>query len=141
MDRLRQAAQKARTELKELDRQARELDSRRELLRFHIAKLDEELGEEAEWAKPKRPGDDLSLPVLTQSILENHPDGLRIPMILEELEKLGFQTQSKNPTATLNTVLYRHRPKKFMRLTDGRWFLTKYANRHNNVVPIAKVQS
>ena|ERR1039458_8239220 len=90
------------------------------------------------WNRNKRPGDPLSMPVLLEKVLDGKPQGLPIPMLLLELKKIGFQSKSKDPHATLASVLHRCKPQKFLRKADGRWFLSKY---QTNVVPILKEQS
>ena len=122
MDRLLKARKEAADELRELLRERKALDAKVESQKYHIAKLDKLLGErEKAWVRTKRPGDDLSMPVLIERVLETHPDGLQIAEILRELQKIGFQSAAKDQVANLTTVLYRHRNKKFRKLDDGRW--------------------
>ncbi len=127
MDRLIELRKKADAEYRDLERQAREIENKKALVRFHMAKLDESLAEsEKALLHPKRPGDPTSLPVLMESILESHEEGLTVAELLIELKNMGFESTAKNPAANLNTVLYRHRPTKFQKTKDARWYLTKY---------------
>lgn len=126
MDRLLKARKEAADELRELLREQKELNAKVEFQKYHIAKLDKLLGErERAWVRTKRPGDDLSIPVLMERVLEAHPDGLQIAEILRELQKIGFESAAKDQIGNLTTVLYRHRGKRFQKKEDGRWYLIK----------------
>lgn len=84
----------------------------------------------------RKPGDPLSVVVLLTQILEAHPRGLNISALLAEMRKLGFQTDSKNPSGILRSTLDR-RAELFHNLTHGRWCLKKYAPPpSNNVVQL-----
>jgi hypothetical protein len=125
---------------KELEREIKDRQAQRERLAierdkelYAIRSLEMALEEDdrkkswSEWNRNKRPGDPLSVTVLMEQILEKHQTGLKLEALMTELEKLGFQTNSKKPTAILTSTLHRHRPNLFTRLKDGRWCLTKYA--------------
>ncbi len=82
--------------------------------------------------RAKRPGDPLSVSALMQQVLENYPDGLKLPALLVEVRKIGFHTDSKEPIAVLTSTLHR-RKDLFARRNAGhrdlknvRWCLTKY---------------
>jgi hypothetical protein len=120
-------------EIKERQAQRASLAIEREKELYAIRSLEMALEEEdrkkswSEWNRNKKPGDPLSITVLMEQQLETNQGGLKAPALLAALYKLGFQTNSKNPLATLVSTLHRHQPTKFVRLKDGRWCLSKYA--------------
>jgi hypothetical protein len=127
MSRILEERKKAEAEYRNLEIKEREIAERKGQLRFLIVKLDELMDdtERAEFG-PKKPGDPTSMPMVIEGILADHPEGLTIPELLAEVEKTGFESKAKDKLATLNTVLYRHRPGRFERVRDGRWYLAKY---------------
>ncbi len=131
MSRILEERKKAEAEYRGLEMKEREIAERKGQLRFLIVKLDE-LMDDTERAEigPKKPGDPTSMPMVIEGILADHPEGLTIPELLTEVEKTGFESKAKDKLATLNTVLYRHRPARFERVRDGRWYLAKYPEPH-----------
>jgi hypothetical protein len=127
MSRILEERKKAEAEFRKLEVKEREIAERKGQLRFLITKLDEMM-DDSERAEigPKKPGDPTSLPVLIENILADHPEGLTMPEVLIEVEKTGFESKAKEPLASISTVLYRHRPARFERVRDGRWYLAKY---------------
>jgi hypothetical protein len=125
-------------EIRERETRLRAIDAEREKEVFAIRTLEEAL-DESERAKSwtaqhrnKKPGDPLSVAVLIEQALENRIDGLRLPALLTEVRKLGFQTDSKDPIGVLTGTLHR-RKDLFARPTVGhrgrkdiRWCLKKY---------------
>ena len=67
-----------------------------------------------------------SVPVLSETILRAHPQGLTTTQLLAELRKLGYESRSKNPANTLNSIL--RSAGNFKRLSDGRWILAESAD-------------
>lgn len=120
-------------EIKERQAQRERLAVEREKELYAIRSLEMALEEDdrkkswSQWNRNKFPGDPLSITVLMERVLETTQSGLKASSLLTELYKLGFQTNSKNPIATLVSTLHRHQPTKFIRLKDGRWCLSKYA--------------
>jgi len=120
-------------EIKERQAQRERLAVEREKELYAIRSLEMALEDDdrkkswSEWNRNKRPGDPLSITVLMEQVLERNQSGLKASVLLAELYKLGFQTNSKNPLATLVSTLHRHQPTKFTRLKDGRWCLSRYA--------------
>ncbi len=137
-------------ELDEIDRQlsfeAENIQGRREAIalerRIEVAviqalemTLDDSVREKSWTAqhRNKKPGDQLSVAVLMEQVLEKYQEGLKTPGLLAEVRKIGFQTDSKDPIAVLTSTLHR-RKDIFARGTAGhrgrrdiRWCLKKYA--------------
>jgi hypothetical protein len=127
MSRILEERKKAEIEFRGLEIKEREIAARKDKLIFLMAKLDEIMDDsDRTEIGPKRPGDPTSLPVLIENILADHPEGLTVPELLAEVTKTGFESKAKDQLANLNTVLYRHRPARFERVRDGRWYLAKY---------------
>ncbi len=71
-----------------------------------------------------------SVPIMAETILRAHPTGLMVPQLIAELRNLGYESRSKNPANTLNSIL-RGSP-KFKRLPDGRWTLVEFVKANNS---------
>jgi hypothetical protein len=125
-------------EIREREARLRAIDEERGKEVFAIRTLEEALDEserEKSWTaqhRNKRPGDPLSIVVQIEQALEKHMDGLKLPALLAEMRKNGFQTDSKDPIAVLTSSLHR-RKDLFARRTSGhrgrldvRWCLKKY---------------
>lgn len=67
-----------------------------------------------------------SVPVMAEMVLRAHPIGLMTTPLLAELRKIGYESKSKNPANTFNSILRQAKP-TFKRLADGRWVLTEFA--------------
>jgi hypothetical protein len=75
-----------------------------------------------------------SVPVLAETILRAFPKGLMTTPLLAELRKLGYESRSKNPANTLNSIL-RQAGDPFRRLSDGRWILKEFADHQQSDSP------
>jgi hypothetical protein len=71
-----------------------------------------------------------SVPTLTETLLRAHPEGMMTPQLMAELRKLGYESRSKNPPNTLNSIL--RGSVLFKRLADGRWTLADSAKVNNS---------
>jgi hypothetical protein len=101
-------------------------------LEHQIAQMDVGNPEiEREQSKPIRKRQSLgrrksaSVPVMAETVLRAFPLGLMTTQLLVELRKLGYESRSKNPANTLNSILRQAVP-TFKRLADGRWILTAF---------------
>lgn len=72
-----------------------------------------------------------SITSLAEKALTLNPEGLMIPALIAELQKLGFESKAADPSNVINSVLHRHKP-PFRRLENGRWILEKYARPNAN---------
>jgi len=81
------------------------------------------------WIKQKREGDPLSIRVMIEKFLESRSTGMKSVEIAKELEKAGHRSRAKDQVASVNTVMYRNRPKVFVRGKDGRWTLARLAEK------------
>jgi hypothetical protein len=116
---IKQLLQKKRDSLSELDRN---YQHEREKLLFVINELEQAVSETPTRGRRKS-GE--SVPDLAEKILDSRPEGLSTPSLLTELKKLGYETESKNPINSVNSLLHR-KALPFVRMPDGRWLLEKY---------------
>jgi len=116
---IKQLLQKTKDDLAELDRHYKQ---EREKLVFVIERLE---GATAETPKRGRRKNGESVPNLAEKALESRPEGLSTQALLAELKKLGYETESKNPINSVNSLLHRKGP-PLVRSVDGRWKLAKY---------------
>ena len=92
--------------------------TQKEKLEFLIETLERELAEsDDEQPSVRKRSSSTSTITLSDKVLQDHPDGLRTQALLAEMRKLGYVTESKEPTNNLNSQL--HRNKRFRRLNDG----------------------
>ncbi|MGA2408810.1 MAG: hypothetical protein ABSG46_00255 [Candidatus Binataceae bacterium] len=70
-----------------------------------------------------------SVTTLVETILRGHSEGLMTQQLIAELRKLGYESRSKNPPNTLNSIL---RPSPIIkRSAEGRWILIKQVHDSN----------
>jgi HB1, ASXL, restriction endonuclease HTH domain len=114
--------------MNQLERLLQKKRAERDKLDYLIQEIERELG--VQDSKQRAGGTrkrGTSVASLAEKVLEAHPVGLKVPALIAELGKLGFKTESKNPTNNVNSILHRT-GSPFVRLDDGRWILEKHAS-------------
>ena len=140
MDRLQTVVEKQYAKRRDLLKEQREIEKKLELVNQIITELEAEMSElDKAWAKQKNEGDPLSMRVLIEKMLDSRPTGLKTAEIVKELQKAGHRSHAKDPIANVDSTMYRHRNKVFIRGKDGRWTLAKSAEQLANHLQLLKL--